>query len=112
VTLQSAQGWEAQYRRLLRWHERVRNTVEGEPTEGQVDFMLAFFMNCYHLRDWLESSGAAASDDLQKLFDNDVNLSLCRDICNGSKHFRIDRQPVFNGHFAFGIRVSETPSDW
>lgn len=110
MELRSAQGWESQYDRLLRWRERIRKINASEPHNEHIDLVLAFFQNCYHLRDWLENSGVVTSSDLQALFDSDTSLYLCRSICNGSKHFRIDNRPVFTGTFAFGYLASDDSS--
>ena len=46
-----------QFERIKRWHKtlnkiRVSNANENQ-TDKQVDIIYAFFINCYHLKDWL-----------------------------------------------------------
>lgn len=110
MTLQSVQHWTCQYERMLRWRDRVRGIEATDPAGDHLDLVLALLLNCYHLRDWLDSSGTVAAVELKNLFDGNEPLRLCRDICNGSKHFRLDRKSAFAGQFAFGVRIgNESP---
>ena len=98
-------GWEDQWDRVRRWHRRVRVIGDRAPAGGvfpnpmggqgvyeawALDLIYAFFMNCYHLRDWLIRSGAATKDDVDDHIDHSDALRWCRDICNGMKHFKLD----------------------
>jgi hypothetical protein len=87
------QGWEGQLRRVERWHERavhVLDPYDGVAGEDAIDFLYAFFQSAYHMRDWLQNSGAASQVSLDDLMSANRCLRLCRDVCNGSKHFVID----------------------
>jgi len=50
--------WMAQFFRLTRWHERVSSLKDKSENEQlnafDFDAVIAFFQNCYHLRDWLD----------------------------------------------------------
>jgi len=59
-----------------------------------LDFVLAFFLNCYALRDWLQKSQMVSAIDLDTLFRANSDLQICRDICNGSKHFEINKPSI------------------
>lgn len=86
-------GWRGQYERVIRWHQRV---VEYPPTDASsaeaneyLDYLLAFFMNCYSFRDWFINSHDLTPmqiQDFKTLFQENIYLQLCRDICNGTKH--------------------------
>ena len=98
VSLHTIFGWQSQYERMLRWHRRV---LEYPPTRSSspeadeyLDFLLAFFLNCFSLRDWLENSQTVSLNELKKLFDESLDLRICRDIANGAKHFEIRRPSV------------------
>lgn len=54
-----------------------------------LDVIYAFFMNCYHLRDWLIKSGRDKGA-VDAYIDCKDSLVWSRDICNGMKHYRLD----------------------
>src|SRR5260370_12690727 len=87
-------GWQDQRARVGRWHKRLTSLSYGIPTDVHkaeaLDDVYAFFMNCYHLRDWIIQSEFRDRADVDAFIDGNLALSLCRDICNGMKHFRID----------------------
>lgn len=76
---------------MVRWRTRVSEIYRSEDSDAIYDFTYAFFQSCYHLRDWLVSTGAASDKDMQTLFDSSIELQLCRDICNATKHLQYDR---------------------
>lgn len=109
LTLQEAEGWHGQYRRMLRWRERI-STIDAERSSAeQLDFLIAFFVACFHLRDWLKDSGLDAGR-LNALFRESVELRICRDIANGFKHSRLDREPFHDQ--AFSVVREHVPAGW
>ncbi len=87
------EGWEVQLRRVERWHQRAMRVLDpndGVAGEEATDFLYAFFQSAYHIRDWLQNSGAASKASLDALMSANHSLQLCRDVCNGSKHFALD----------------------
>ena len=88
------EGWQGQYRRMLRWRDRVDSIYRSEDADSIYDFTYAFFQSCYHLRDWLVSSGVATKQDMETLFKSSRELQLCRDICNATKHLQYDNPSV------------------
>src|SRR5437660_5290964 len=86
--------WKAQWHRTIRWHTRVvdirHKSRSAELDVNDIDFVIAFFQNCYHLRDWVQSSRPDLSDQLASLFSN-FEMAACRDICNGFKHKQLNR---------------------
>jgi len=66
-----------------------------------VDEFTSYFIQCYHLRDWLIRSGFSQSsvDDLIK---SSKHLSLCRDLANKQKHHTIDRYVPKNSFVDLG----------
>ena len=89
---------------MKRWYKRFKEINNGQihdkPSEFYEDEIYAFFMNCYHLKDWIKKDPAAASvaNEVENYINNNPELSLCADICNGLKHF----------HFS-GDRSGESP---
>jgi hypothetical protein len=94
--------WMAQFFRLTRWYERIsslKSKSENERLDAfDFDTIVAFFHNCYHLRDWLESSRTELKDDIKKLFENSFEMRACRDICCGFKHKNLTR-PLLDADF-------------
>jgi hypothetical protein len=98
-------GWRGHYARVLRWHVRLTafcETAYLHDTLADTDFddMLAFFVTCYHLADWLESDGAVPNKVADHYVRETLPLMVCRDICNGSKHAALTRQRSLR-EFAF-----------
>src|SRR5260370_22495264 len=54
-----------------------------------LDFVFAFFMNCYALRDWVIGSGFKSEADVDAFIRSNPDMALCRDIFNGLKLFSI-----------------------
>jgi len=51
-------------------------------------------MNCYHLKDWIRNDPAAVlvANRVEGYINNNPELSLCADICNGLKHLQLYRE--------------------
>src|SRR5258706_7328155 len=92
-----------QYYRLRRWYkrlEKIRNKLSkvhmGNVVRLNVDDLedefIAFFIYCYHLKDWIQRD---SSSRLRGRVENYINaneyLRICADICNRSKHFVLTR---------------------
>jgi len=81
-------GWRGQLQRVERWHSRF---VNAQSEHDQIDYLFAFFEASFALRDWLIDTGAAPQMDLERLFQQHVELRLNRDIANLLKHHSISR---------------------
>lgn len=81
---------------MLRWQERTNDALNKTPADGGTiyDFMYAFFQSTYHLRDWLVSDGVATKEKIKLLFISSVELQLCCDVCNATKHLRYDNYTI------------------
>jgi len=88
-------SWQDQRNRVGRWHKRLAAIRRGVPTDMSqaeaLDDVYVFFMNCYHLRDWIINSGFRSRADVDSFIAATPDLALCADICNGLKHFRLKR---------------------
>jgi len=99
-----------QFKRLHRWYECFKKINDGKihdkPSDFYQDEVYAFFMNCYHLKDWIKNDPAAASvaDKVEDYINNNLELSLCADIYNGLKHLRLDREEPSGESPKFGPR--------
>ncbi len=89
--------YQEQLERVRRWYNRFKKIndgmVHGQPSEYYQDEVYAFFLNCYHLKDWIKNCPAAASvaNRVEEYINNTADLSLCADICNSSKHLHLDK---------------------
>src|SRR3989344_13161 len=90
-----------QFKRMERWHERMKVIYKKVPKDmgdlADEDDVLAFFQNCYHLKDWIKNytnSGLSASEVKNFVHASEI-LKLCGGLCNGSKHLKID-DPSFD----------------
>jgi len=97
--------YQQQFARMKRWYERIEKINQGEPhdlsyinlsPDCYYDEFYAFFVNCYHLRDWIEN------DETVKLPEKDVKdfieghecMRVCHDICIGIKHLKQKSTPL------------------
>ncbi len=77
--------------------------------EGEYDFLYAFFQNCHYLRDWLIKADAVPREKLNEFYQANRELQICRDICNGTKHFDVTN-PSVDPEFAIGREY--VPANW
>ena len=89
-------GWQGQFLRMQRWYDRLDQAEDESDIE---DFLYAFFQNCYHLRDWLENTGVLPEQVLGDFINANEEMQICRDICNATKHFSLNRS-AFDREFA------------
>ena len=116
-------GYREQYDRMKRWYARFEAIDKGRQhdvaSDNYVDEIYAFFLNCYHLKDWIKHDPAvlpifvsdkAAAAAVEGAIKADRSLKLCADICNSLKHLRLTRpeksgeSPTFGAkHFALSL---------
>ena len=99
-------GWRGQFERVRRWHQRVHRASP----EDYVDFLYTFFQNCNHLADWVAADLPGGQAKVQRLLRTTLELRICRDLCNATKHFALNRPPKVEDGFADGREY--TPADW
>lgn len=98
-----------QYERVKRWYERFKAINENKehnlPTDYYQDEVYAFFINCYHLKDWIKNDKdtQVTSAEVENFVENSEFLKVCGDICNGSKHLAI-HSPRNNSDTRIGSR--------
>lgn len=84
-----------QYERVKRWYTRLKNVTDGRehnlPSDYYQDEVLAFFINCYHLKDWIinDKSAKVSSKEVEDFVNKSEFLRVCGDVCNGSKHLTL-----------------------
>jgi hypothetical protein len=92
------QGWEAQWRRVQRRLEDMRDVYAETPsagTEAAFDSVLSFFEAIHHLRDHLSKDPASGVTfmDGRALIRSSLALKLCADLANASKHLILTKTP-------------------
>lgn len=104
-------GYSDQYQRTKRWYDRFCKLAQGRTHDlesvNYVDDIYAFFMNCYHLKDWLKNDRnivASIRNAVEPYINSDESLCLCADICNSLKHFDLPRSPRSQADPAFGAK--------
>ncbi|MGH2362744.1 MAG: hypothetical protein ACRDGM_19635 [bacterium] len=113
--------YQEQYDRMKRWYARFAALDQGRrhdvESDNYVDDVYAFFMNCYHLKDWIKRDSAVAPA-IQQSVEGHINanrpLKLCADICNSLKHLsltshRSGESPAF-GKKEYGLTLGAEPS--
>lgn len=108
-----------QYERVQRWYDKFEKINNGrlhdEPSNYYYDDdVLAFFQNCYHLKDWIKNDEAiqtkvnpnpqkstircsepncpgrdVTSHAVEEYINSNESLKLCADICNATKHLKV-----------------------
>ncbi len=94
-------GWKGQYNRMMRWTEKfnqisIDEYQSSDKTQLYFDTMFACFQNIFFLKDWLQNDAKVCKNKLNEFINLNKDIGLCRDICNGTKHFDITRASVDN----------------
>ena len=96
--------WQEQMKRVKRYFERFERLnvgmVHSSPSEHYADDVLAFFQNCYHLKDHLKNDPAFTKhtgEEIEAFVSETPALALCADLCNATKHLILLRPPR-SGH--------------
>ena len=94
-----------QFERMKRWYERIKKIDQGMPHNLSFinlpsgyfyDELYAFFVNCYHLRDWIENDDTVKPLEKEKVehfMKQNECMCVCRDICTGIKHLEQKSSP-------------------
>ena len=84
--------YEEQFNRIKRLRKNIEqfSAATDDNFENAIDAFTSFFIQCYHLRDWLISSGYEQSI-IDTFIRQNTWLSLCRDLANKQKHQEIKR---------------------
>ena len=84
--------WGEQHARMIRWHSRLAQANRDDVVE-QVDEFYAFFICCYHLKDWIKNDEhleSSVRNRVEAFVNQSDALSLAGDITNGFKHLKRD----------------------
>ncbi len=88
-----------QFPRVVRYLNRLER--KGATDEDRDD-MFAFFMNCWHLTDWVANDPAVLrnTSSIQNDAKTFPSLAACEAIANGSKHLLLTRPPRPTPHIS------------
>ncbi|NDV15730.1 hypothetical protein GO009_06795 [Muricauda sp. TY007] len=91
-------GWIGQFDRMTRWYYRFEKTqpwkFDAPDIDYQHDILFTCFQNIFHLKDWLINDAKIDSKTVYDFINRNIELKICRDICNGTKHFDITQASV------------------
>src|SRR5215471_7978952 len=83
-----------QYERMQRSYDRFReinSRLADKVSSDYEDDVYAFFMHCFHLKDWIKNDASVKSrmpnleTDVEQFINESEALSLCADLCNSLK---------------------------
>lgn len=92
VSFDGTNMWLIQYKRVERWLTRIEEISNPEhqiKPEDALDYIVAYFQNCWHLKDWLaEDPKTKVSKELIEGFIKNESkyIKISGVIANGSKH--------------------------
>ena len=96
-------SWEQQLKRTKRNFNLAKIVCAGSirsngsgsiPDPDQcLDQIFNFYLNCYHLKDWFinDKNFPANKKQVENYINKNWELKLCADLCNGHKHFKLER---------------------
>ncbi|MEU4292111.1 hypothetical protein AB0E63_28130 [Kribbella sp. NPDC026596] len=89
-------GWREQYDRMIRSRDQLIEVATGSgpqliSSDHARDALLHFYMDAYHLKDWIGNDPAAgtASTSVEDFVKATATLRLCADLANGAKHLKL-----------------------
>ncbi len=87
-----------QLERTKRFLNRIRKLYAGEgiPYEENKNYdddVISFFIHCYHVKDWIITSNkiGISKKEVENYINDNEALRICADLCNGEKHFKLQR---------------------
>lgn len=86
--------WQQQFERMRRSHARLG--VLTKDLQAYEDDLLHFFMDCWHLKDWIDADTSVPQSVRQQVVDKaeaQRPIRIAADLANGAKHFAVTRSP-------------------
>jgi hypothetical protein len=92
--------YQRQFERVERWYNRLQKMKDADMSNFPdamnlvSDTMYAFFINCYHLKDWIINDELVTLPNkktiIKEFIENNDCMKLCADVCNGTKHLKLN----------------------
>jgi len=95
-SVSGATGYRHQLDRARRFLDLVQLDYQGLEDIDEVEFqdmMWSFFQHCWHIKDWVLHDPLASNAQKNAVIDmahQSGALMICRDLCNGTKHLRLN----------------------
>jgi hypothetical protein len=92
--MSTSKKWVEQFERVKRYYERFKEIDEGKSLVRNAayyeDDVYSFFINCHHLKHWIENdpSAVVSKIDVENWVNTNPALQICADMCNGAKHLK------------------------
>ncbi len=90
-----------QFKRVQRWYQRVNNIAQGKVHNKSSDYLkdevLAFFINCFHLKDWIRNDDSIPQkvrNQVENFVKASPELTLCRELCHSTKHLKLTNKQL------------------
>lgn len=103
--------YQKQFNKVKRWLKRLENFCiekpDGDDFNDQLDFLDAFFTCCYHLGDYLKESQFFDKKEVVEYIESNLELKVCRDICNKAKHLKYRKPSIDSNLTAYKVFVGE-----
>lgn len=86
--------YQEQWERTKRWFNLFKEINDGKPhtkpSDYNDDVVYAFFMNCFHLKDWIKHDHMISpKQKVEDFIRNNDSMQKCGDITNGIKHLTL-----------------------
>ena len=86
--------------RIRRYYNRFKRINDGGEFDRTVEDLLddihGFFQNCYHFKDWLKNDSGFTKhtgQQIEQYVTKILELAICADICNSTKHLQLTSPP-------------------
>jgi hypothetical protein len=108
-----ADKYQEQYERMQRSYDRfreIKSRLAHKVPSDYEDDIYAFFMHCYHLKDWVKNDTSVKTRmpnigaDIEQYINESEALSLCTDLCNSLKRLELNRSHSSEDPRVFGRR--------
>lgn len=111
IKMEKSPSYREQYQRVNRWFIRIQEINDGKihyiTSDNYQDDLYAFFMNCFHLKDWIKNDSQVdewARNNVESFVNQTECLAVCGDICNSLKHLKPSNRPHSDQNPKFGAR--------
>ena len=95
--------------KLIRDFNILNNAIINQESTEINDAFVNFYTYAYHIKDWLKKEGY---NSVEGYINEHLELSVCADLCNSTKHKKLNRTPRLNDSlyeiYKSGIRCDST----
>ena len=98
VTIANFTSWKDQWTLVGVGMSRIQWIYRGRPATAQpngsadaVFDLHAFFVACFHFKDWLIQDGVVPKNVVEDWVNQNGALTLCADLANRTKHYKLTR---------------------